>query len=201
MKILPVTKVASDYSEEELEQFREEFAPAAQRFRQLERILKVKRFGRSGGQDRLIFGIIIWVGFVIILGLVKISESITRWILPNVAVTIPGWIIPVALLSISFLLLFSAFGILPLYQAQLKCPACHNRLVSRRWENYCPECCSSRIESGNRFRLTRCNSCGKRFGRQYKIRACTHCQYCWMRKVFSVLMGKGYFDCRLTKLF
>jgi hypothetical protein len=178
--LIPVTKVVSDYSEEELMRFREQFAPVAQRFRQLERLLKVKRFGRSGGQDRLIFGIIIWVGFVIILGLVKISESITRWILPNVAGTIPGWIISVALLSISFLILFSAFGILPLYQARLKCPACHNRLVSRRWENYCPECDSDRLEAGNWYRAWRCNDCGKRLisgkgGRRYKIRACTHC--------------------------
>lgn len=58
------------------------------------------------------------------------------------------------------------------------CPACHTRLGAD-FGAFCPECGSRSLQAGSWFRSPQCSSCGKsmrrRKGRNYKIRACTHC--------------------------
>lgn len=73
----------------------------------------------------------------------------------------------------SVLLLFS------LIQSELKCPACHEKPLSRDLGSYCPECGAASIQPGGWLRSPRCDSCRKtlrwRKRRWYRVRACTHC--------------------------
>jgi hypothetical protein len=58
------------------------------------------------------------------------------------------------------------------------CPACHNAL-DQGLGDYCPECGARHASAWRLVHAPSCLSCGKiisrRRGRQYKIRACTHC--------------------------
>jgi RNA polymerase subunit RPABC4/transcription elongation factor Spt4 len=63
---------------------------------------------------------------------------------------------------------------------QRACPACGNVLDEGPFGQYCPECGSPKLEQPDLFRAPRCADCGRtmrrrRRGRDYKIRACTHC--------------------------
>ena len=58
------------------------------------------------------------------------------------------------------------------------CPACHTKLDAG-FGAFCPECSSRSLQCDRWFRSPRCDACGKSMrggkGRNYKIRACTHC--------------------------
>jgi hypothetical protein len=163
-KLLPVTKEVSDYTDEELAKFYEQFAPVLQKWHHLNR--------RS-----IVFMALIFVNLLIIL---VVSLAMTKG---NILEWIPA-IIPLGTLCISsglilFFLVCSIFVWNPIYRLA-KCPACHNSLFSIKLEHYCPECGSNQLKVGNWLKSPRCNECGKylewrRGGRNYKIRYCTHC--------------------------
>jgi hypothetical protein len=160
MKILPVTKVASDYSEEELEQFREQFTPVAQNCHR-----KIQTFH--------VFGLVV---LVIYLGIIPGS------VLAGHSEYILLMIFPVPAVLFLFIAFFKVIFVeIPLFR--VKCPACNNHFFKGYIEKFCPECGSNRLEViKGRYK---CRACGKALRhffipkgpnpRLYKIRACIHC--------------------------
>lgn len=61
----------------------------------------------------------------------------------------------------------------------MECPACHNRVDSRRLGLFCPECGGEPLKPGTWFSSSACTKCGKTLSRGkhqgYTIHACTHC--------------------------
>jgi hypothetical protein len=163
-KLLPVTKVASDYSEEELTRLREEFVPVAEKIRQRRKFILL-----------FIIACVIWN----VLCLFCIIPAILQILPPNVqefvqeALRHRGRRNPVGM--ILNLPLFVLFGVIESrFKNQIKCPACHNHLYAPRLGDYCPECGNSHLDKSSRRLGPKCEDCGKRLTR-YKIRACTHC--------------------------
>ena len=104
--------------------------------------------------------------------------SIAGWIALCVAL---GFALPASVTGFCALGGFAGFLLLGvvLWPTLPPCLACHHRLDDII-ATYCPECGSGDVKPGGFFRPPKCNACGKhlgtgRGGRQYKIRACTHC--------------------------
>jgi hypothetical protein len=173
-KPLLVTKVADEYSIDELMQFREQFAPIAQRCRKLKRRNRI-----------CFFAGIIWMA-IPLTKLSVFSDILPKSLQTSLQNLMVGWPLGVLL----WFLLTIVFWVQLL---RFECPACHNRLASRRLGSYCPECGSDQLEAGNWYRAWRCNACGKRLahdkeGPCYKIRYCTHCGVFLDEKGLSILL-------------
>jgi hypothetical protein len=137
--------VAADYSPEQASSFREQFKPLAANYR---RRLRIMRWSIAG-----------WIALCVALAFLLLA-SVT------VFCAFGGFA--------GFLLL----GVI-LWPALPPCPACRHRLDDIV-ATYCPECGSVEVMPGGFLQPPKCNACGKylgtgRGGRQYKIRACTHC--------------------------
>jgi hypothetical protein len=92
-----------------------------------------------------------------------------------------GWVLPKSLLSWCI-----GFAIIPWLVAmfamtsrpRLSCPGCSNDM---EWgfSRYCPECGGEHVQVRTSSRAGFCSDCAKFMrrgrGRNYKIRACTHC--------------------------
>ena len=168
-KLLPVTKVVSDYSEYELMQFREQFAPIAQKIRhegqRIERRLK-----------NLLLGISITIGvdFIVLITLaaIELIKDIPQWLTCIIVAIIP--------LSLLLFFLVCIIFIFVIPHSRLECPACRNSLISLPQHlTYCPECGSNQLGKLN-WLGRKCKACGKRLshgkgGLSYKTRYCTHC--------------------------
>jgi predicted RNA-binding Zn-ribbon protein involved in translation (DUF1610 family) len=161
-KLLPVTKVVSDYSAEELMRFREQFAPVVQKNRQYCRKLGLRM---AAFFSPILFGI-----FICIIGGIAMGpeSDMPKWVI--------GCLLSLGLISLLAIVSLVAF---PLPRLHVECPSCNNPILTRFLGHYCPECGSRQLEPGNWLRLPRCTACGKhiRFGRgrHFTIRACTHC--------------------------
>ena len=152
----PVAKVVAEYSAEEKMRFREQFAPVAQRFRQIQHPMLVFVVGSF---------LFTSIAASILHIELRYPKNMREWI---------GWTFLGC--SVPLLLAVIIFAI-PWFL--IRCPACHNRLISPRLGHYCPACGSSQLEEGDWLVVRRCKTCGKYVGRvgwrRYKIRACTHC--------------------------
>ena len=160
-KLLPVTKVASDYSENELMQFQKQFAPVAQKIHYLHRCEVVFLALMSGNMiiSIVVFAIIEGntlerIPAIILLGILGISSALT--------------------------LFFSVYNISivrPKIKRLDKCPACHKSFLLPRklLQTYCFTCGNGQLEK-KKWSWPECNDCGKRFKLEsMKIRYCTHC--------------------------
>lgn len=169
-KLLPVTKVASDYSEEELVQFQKQFSPVLQKIRDLGRRVGVVVF--LAVCIAVCSIICIFVLWICVAEFFDNSPNIPKWLL--------GLFVIAALLLTFCMISGIIYFRIPM-KRYAKCPACHNSLLSRpRHLTYCPECGSNQLEGGYWLMTPRCNSCGKwltrgKGGRHYKIRFCPHC--------------------------
>jgi len=146
-KTVPVAKTVNDYSAEEQARFRELFAPAANQHR------------RRSQRSLLMF--FVGCGVTILCALVLPWEwPATRWIM-------------IALIAATFLTRLLSF-----WEPRLTCPACCNDVTAWPPGSYCPQCGSAPLEPATWRSSPRCRACGtlnQNKGRQYPIRACTHC--------------------------
>jgi hypothetical protein len=168
-KLIPVTKEISDYTDDELEQFYEEFAPPIERYRR---------------RRRYFMRVFIPVFFALMIDIVIVAVgSLLSWQERPVSMVV--WFLLYTTCFL-FLLLFACafYGVfLSSFIRRVECPACHNRLDFCEVGDYCPDCGSNQIEGDNRLKYPQCNACGKKLfrcgkggiGRSYKIRYCTNC--------------------------
>ena len=133
------------FTEDEQKRYREIFAPTAQKY-------------RAGSR---LFLIIFGIGATFILA---------GMFLPKIYF---GWFMG------AFFICWLVMMIVAITRSSLECPACHGDLCSRELDSYCPECGAIGLKPGGWFQSPYCDSCGKSLrqgkGRNYKIRACTHC--------------------------
>ncbi len=137
--------VVTDYSAEQAAEFREQFRPLAEEYRQ-----RLRRVGW------ILAG---WIGFCGFLALDLPAGEKGFSVFCGFA---------------GFLLIGGIF-----WPALPPCPACRQRLDDYVGA-FCPECGNATVKPGGFLQPPKCSSCGKslgsgRGGRQYKIRACTHC--------------------------
>lgn len=159
-KLLPVTKKASDYTEEELKQFRKQFAVTIERMRR---------------KVRSLLWICIGVGLAFILDIVTLVLDHQEHG--------PGKaeFLSICVFWFLFLLFWACVILVIFYYRQPECPACHNRLNAYPLGDYCPECGSNQLEKKKIIRYSyKCRACGKRlkwgkYGKHFRIRICTHC--------------------------
>jgi hypothetical protein len=157
MKKIPVTKTASDYSQEDLLRFREQFKPVREKLHRLRRY----------------FALICVPAF-----LVFISDLAVLIYLKDLPDGIQHLMVYIFVFVLLFIFACSTF--FQFFLSRIQCTACHNRLDFCKHVDYCPECGSNQLDAGNWFKFPRCNACGRKLasgrgGRCYKIRFCTHC--------------------------
>ncbi|HSH92642.1 MAG TPA: hypothetical protein VK968_00690 [Roseimicrobium sp.] len=144
----PVSK-ATDYSAEVLLRFRDSFRPVADAYRRFDRRATIITF--------ILFGLFI-------VGIEALPKTVINWVCGPLVVALVIWSCWAASRR-------------PL----LECPACHNLIDSRTLGSFCPECGSDHLDRGNWLLPAKCGACdkrifrGRRGGRRYTIRACTHC--------------------------
>jgi RNA polymerase subunit RPABC4/transcription elongation factor Spt4 len=146
-------KEASNYSPEELKQFREIFAADLKQNQAIER--------RYANSILILFS----TGFAAVVCSYLLFQPPTKWLFGAGIFLVAIGIISIAIAAFSL-------------QKKLKCPACHNSFLGEIGE-YCPECGSASLEPPNWLGARHCNSCGKNLlggkNRSFKYKACTHC--------------------------
>ncbi len=153
--IIPPRREVADYSPEERDRLRDAFLPAVS-----------DHYRHCRLEGRWTIGYLCGILFTILFSSLPCSHY-------YISLTFFHYvIIPLTIISLTVAL------VLMISTSRLICPGCFNRIDEYNFGRYCPECGAQSLRPGAGFRT--CGSCSKymdrgRWGRLYKIRACTHC--------------------------